>query len=89
LDTDIFMGVTDKQEVVVWGNGRGVPFFGLKPQEMVDLELLTPRAGPEFDKAVKKMQKKKKERRRRMARTMTTTTNHHHHHHQMIKKLKI
>ena len=23
LDTDIFMGITDKQEVVVWGNGRG------------------------------------------------------------------
>ena len=39
LDTDVFMGVTEKQEVIVWGNGRGVPFFGLKPQEMVDLEL--------------------------------------------------
>mgnify|MGYP006090977869 FL=1 len=64
LDTDIFMGITDKQEVIVWGNGRGVPFFGLKPQEMVDLELLTPRAGPEFDQAVKRDLKKKKEKKK-------------------------
>ena len=65
LDTDIFMALTEKQEVVVWGNGRGVPFFGLKPQEMVDLELLTPRAGPEFDKAVKRDLKKKKKKKKK------------------------
>ena len=32
----------------------GAALFGLKPQEMVDLELLTPRAGVEFDEAVRR-----------------------------------
>ena len=41
------------------GNGRGAPLFGLKPQEMVDLELLTPRAGIEFDEAVKVKSKRR------------------------------
>jgi hypothetical protein len=58
LDTDVFMAITDQQEVVVWGNARGAPLFGLKPQEMVDLELLTPRAGVEFDEAVRRKNKK-------------------------------
>jgi len=40
----------------------GVPFFGLKPQEMVDLELLTPRDGKEFNQAVKKEKKRNKKK---------------------------
>ena len=82
LDNDVFMGVTDQNEVVVWGNGRGTPFFGLKPQEMVDLELLTPRAGVEFDEAVKRKQgedglahgKKKKKKRKKKNNSKFTNT---------------
>jgi hypothetical protein len=65
LDTDVFMAITASKEVVVWGNARGVPMFGLKPQEMVDLELLTPRAGPEFDMAIKRNERKKKKRKKK------------------------
>ena len=83
LDTDVFMAITDQNEVVVWGNGRGAPLFGLKPQEMVDLELLTPRAGIEFDEAVKrkeqeegggKGQKKKKKKKKKTKESKFTNT---------------
>ena len=65
IDTDVFMALTASREVCVWGNARGVPMFGLKPQEMVDLQLLTPRDGPEFDKAVERKERKEKKKKKK------------------------